>query len=415
MACRPANLGTKAVRSLAQLFLIFAAISGCSTAEVHDVTGLQQYELRASHSPDRSNSFELEGVELRRSVFIFVVAPSAEVDRVEFYLGATYPGDAPLRVTREAPFDLAASEDGRSRRWDIETFGAGDHNLRAEVHLRDGSVRMSKAAFSVTIGSKEADPEPSPAPQPIPEPAPAPRPTPEPDGAIWRPTPGTSWQWQLTGRIDTSVNAQVFDLDLFNTPVETIDELHGLGRKVICYFSAGSYESWRPDQAQFPAAVRGKKMDGWDEDWLDVRRIDLLTPVMLARLDLAADKGCDAVEPDNVDAYQNDSGFNISYADQLAYNIFLAREAHARGLAIGLKNDLEQINDLVDYFDFAVNEECFSWNECHRLTPFVAANKAAFGAEYGHGTSAFCPVTNSLELDFIRKDVDLGAARQSCR
>jgi len=233
--------------------------------------------------------------------------------------------------------------------------------------------------------------------------------------SVWRPEPGTSWQWQLTGSIDTTVDAEVYDIDLFDAPRSVIDELHRMDRKVVCYFNAGAFEAWRPDADAFPSEALGRRMDGWNERWLDVRRLDLLAPVMRARLDLAAAKGCDAVEPDNVDGYANDTGFPITYEDQLQYNLFLAGEAHARGLAIGLKNDLEQIPDLVDRFDFAVNEECYAWNECDRLRPFVAAGKAVFGVEYDHATHEFCPVTNALNLDFIRKDLDLGVDRESCR
>ena len=56
---------------------------------------------------------------------------------------------------------------------------------------------------------------------------------------------------------------------------------------------------------------------------------------MQARLDLAVSKGCVGVEPDNVDGYQNSSGFPLTAADQLAYNRFLAGEARARGGAAG--------------------------------------------------------------------------------
>jgi hypothetical protein len=249
------------------------------------------------------------------------------------------------------------------------------------------------------------------------EPAPPPRTESPPatGDAIWRPTPGTRWQWQLTGPIDTSVEADVFDVDLFDVPADTIAELHAAGRRVICYLSAGSHESWRPDADRFPQEVLGREMDGWNERWLDIRRIDLLGPILRARLDVAVAKGCDAVEPDNVDGYMNETGFPLTAADQLRYNLWLADEAHARGLAIGLKNDLEQIPELVEHFDFAVNEECYRWGECARLRPFVEAGKAVFGAEYGVSTDEFCPVTNALDLDFIRKRRDLGVDRESCR
>jgi hypothetical protein len=103
---------------------------------------------------------------------------------------------------------------------------------------------------------------------------------------------------------------------------------------------------------------------------------------MQQRLDLAVQKGCDGVEPDNVDGYANESGFDLGYADQLAYNRMLAAEAHARTLAIGLKNDLDQVDDLVDDFDFAVNEQCFQYAECDLLTPFIDRGKAVLQAEY---------------------------------
>ena len=77
---------------------------------------------------------------------------------------------------------------------------------------------------------------------------------------------------------------------------------------------------------------------------------------MEARLDTAVAKGCDGVEPDNIDGYINESGFDLSGSDQITYNQFLATAAHERGLMIGLKNDLDQIEALVDSFDFAVNE-----------------------------------------------------------
>lgn len=234
-------------------------------------------------------------------------------------------------------------------------------------------------------------------------------------GNIWQPKPGTSWQWQLTGSIDTSVDAQVYDVDLFDTPQRVIDELHGKGRKVICYFSAGSYEDWRPDAKSFPASVKGSKMDGWDELWLDISNLEALGPIMRARLDLAAQKGCDAVEPDNVDGYSNRTGFSLKASDQITYNRFLADEAHKRGLAIALKNDLEQVKALEPYFDFAINEECYTYGECDMLTPFVNAGKAVFGAEYDPSTSAFCPVTNRLNFDFIKKRLDLDAYRVTCR
>lgn len=227
--------------------------------------------------------------------------------------------------------------------------------------------------------------------------------------------PGTNWQWQLSGKVDTTVSADVYDIDLFDTPIRTINTLKAKGKTVICYFSAGSYEDWRPDAPYFPSDLLGKKLKGWDEKWLDIRAIGILRKIMVRRLDLAADKGCDAVEPDNVDGYTNDTGFALSPRDQIRFNKMLAIEAHKRGLAIGLKNDGEQARILEPWFDFAVVEQCFQYNYCDRYLPFIKAGKAVLGVEYHLKPQQFCRKANALKLDFLYKKLELGAYRISCR
>jgi hypothetical protein len=238
----------------------------------------------------------------------------------------------------------------------------------------------------------------------------------EPDADWWQPEPGTSWQWQLTGDIDTTYDVDMYDLDLYLIQKEQIEKLHAQHRVVICYFSAGSWENWRADADDFPETVIGRPLEEWpDESWLDVRQIDALTPFMEARLDLAVALGCDGVEPDNVDGYANESGFPLTYQDQLEFNIWLAESAHKRGLSIGLKNDLDQVADLLPYFDWALNEECFYYDECDLLLPFVGAKKAVFGVEYELERNDFCSQANDLDFDFLKKNWDLDAYREACR
>jgi hypothetical protein len=232
---------------------------------------------------------------------------------------------------------------------------------------------------------------------------------PEPP-AIWQPEPGTTWQWQLSDEIDTSFDVVMYDIDLFDTPVSTIETLHADERIVICYFSAGSIEDWRPDADKFPAAVIGNPLDEWPgERWLDVRQLDALQPIMAARLDLAVEKGCDGVEPDNVDGYANDTGFDLTGPDQLAYNRWLAEAAHTRGLSVGLKNDLDQIEALVDDFDWALDEQCIEYEECDLLLAFVETDKAVFGVEYEGDPADFCPQANALGFSWLLKPLDLTA------
>ncbi|MBN1149083.1 MAG: endo alpha-1,4 polygalactosaminidase [Anaerolineales bacterium] len=233
----------------------------------------------------------------------------------------------------------------------------------------------------------------------------------------WRPSPGLTWQWQLTGNLDLDVEADVFDIDLY-VPKATVGELHARGRKVICYISVGSWEDWRPDADQFPPEVLGKDYEGWKgEKWLDIRRIDLLAPIMSARLDLCASKGFDAIEPDNIEIYTNDTGFPLNYEDQLRYARWLADEAHQRGLAIGLKNAPDQVGDLVGLYDFAITEDCFYYDWCEQISAFIQAGKPVFAAEYtdlGGDFEAFCRISQQLGFSTILKHRNLGKFRQTC-
>ena len=232
----------------------------------------------------------------------------------------------------------------------------------------------------------------------------------------WAPRPGTTWQWQLTVPVDLSVEAAVYDIDGFDNSAAVVARLHALGRRAICYLDVGAWEDWRPDAGRFPPAVLGKPNPLWEgQRWLDIRRLDVLAPIMRARLDMCRAKGFDGVELDEVDGWSNDTGFPLTAADQLRYNRFLAREVRARGMAAGLKNDVEQVPRLLESFDFAIVEECFQYRECRALTQFVRAGKAVFHAEYRSAPRQFCPVATALGLSSMRKRLELGAWRVYCR
>jgi hypothetical protein len=246
-------------------------------------------------------------------------------------------------------------------------------------------------------------------------PAAAAVPAPVPCVGCYVPAPVTSWQIQLQGKVNQKVPAQLYDVDLFDTPVATIAQLHAQGRKVACYFSAGSFEDWRVDAGAFPAVVKGAS-NGWPgERWLDVRRMDVLAPILEARLDLCKAKGFDTADADNVDGYTNATGFPLTAADQLAFNVWLANAAHARGLSIALKNDMSQGAELVAYFDWTVNEQCHQYQECDTLLPFANAGKAVMQIEYRVPPKKFCPAANARNFNAIKKGLALRAARVACR
>jgi hypothetical protein len=161
---------------------------------------------------------------------------------------------------------------------------------------------------------------------------------------------------------------------------------------------AGTYEPGRPDSSAFPASLKGNAVSGWPgEYWLDVRasgpNYATLQSIMLARFQVCKDKGFDAVEPDNLDSYQNNAGFSTTAQDQLTYNEWIAQTVHSLGMAVFQKNDLDQIPTLVTYFDGILDEECNKYSECTTLAPYTKAQKPVWNAEYsedGETTGAFC-------------------------
>ena len=229
---------------------------------------------------------------------------------------------------------------------------------------------------------------------------------------------GLTWQWQIGNNdIDTSIDVDVYDIDLYVNQ-SIIDELHAKGRKVIGYMSVGSWEDWRPDKDQFPPEILGKDYEGWKgEKWLDVRQMDKLAPILLARLDLCKAKGFDAVEPDNMEIHTNDTGFPLTYEDQLKFVLWLAGESHKRGLAIGLKNASDQVKDLVEHFDFAITEDAFFYGWAEKMNPFVESGKPVFAAEYtdlGGDFASYCKKSKQLSFSTILKHRGLDAWLQTC-
>ena len=241
------------------------------------------------------------------------------------------------------------------------------------------------------------------------------------NAARWIPSPSDTLQWQLSGAFDPTVAATVYDVDAFETPAATVSALHASGRHAVCYVNAGAFETGRPDASSFPAALIGAAYAGWPgEFWLDVRRLDLLGPIMDARLDLCKSKGFDAVEPDNIDGYQNATGFPLQANDQIAYNTWIAQHAHARGMAVALKNDGDQAAALLTSFDFVLAEDCWQQSQCSAYAPFVAGGKPVFTVEYtDHWTDAafhqtVCPKAAAASMTAVLKNRALDAWRDVC-
>ncbi|KAM0790831.1 hypothetical protein ACM66B_004676 [Microbotryomycetes sp. NB124-2] len=249
----------------------------------------------------------------------------------------------------------------------------------------------------------------------------------------YKPKAGTTFLWSLESQIPVAPKsssglsldfAQVYDVDLFDTTASQIKAYHDRGKKVFCYFSAGSMEPWRSDVGSLlPACYCNKgskcKMDGWDEWWLDLHSpqcISNVKSVMMKRLDLAKAKGCDGVEPDNVDSYINNAGFGATLQDQYNFLYSLGVNAHNRNLSIALKNSPDMIAKkplVVNLFDAVVIEECQKYNECDSYTPFVKAGKAAWQIEY-EVSKVSCPIPGFFALAYSSYSVDYKNVRDYC-
>lgn len=232
--------------------------------------------------------------------------------------------------------------------------------------------------------------------------------------AMWVPNPGDTWEYQTRNRLKSKADlkerslernptgAAVFDIDLFQNDKALIDELHANGTKVICYFSAGTAELWRQDASYFPQHAQGlgqvKKMGS---RWLNIND-GTVQQLMRKRIDLAANKECDAIDSAFIDAYQwpvEGTGFSITEDDAIAYVKMLAEHAHHKNLAFGLRRAPDIAARLMEDVDFSVCESCSKTNDCKAYQKFLDAGKPVFHVEYATETTSVLEETSKEELE----------------
>ncbi|KNC76147.1 hypothetical protein SARC_11344 [Sphaeroforma arctica JP610] len=202
-------------------------------------------------------------------------------------------------------------------------------------------------------------------------------------------TQGTTWTLEAWGYEDTS-NGYMIDIDLQTKSKDYVKSLVDGGQYVVCYFSAGTAEDWRPDYLDMMEyASKDSRYPG--EYWMDITQWKSFKHLIKARMEEAVKKGCHGIEPDNTDAYEYGSDAVPGETKdslkpyQIEYMRWMANTAHELGLEIAQKNTVDLIPDLIDVMDYAINESCakFSKNAyCSNYEAFVKQDKAVFGVEY---------------------------------
>lgn len=222
------------------------------------------------------------------------------------------------------------------------------------------------------------------------------------------------WQYQLTGQIDFSSDVDLFVIDLFQSEAAELAALRAQGKVAVAYLSGGTFESFRDDAEDFPQSAIGNTLLNYpDEAWLDIRDPGVRA-VMAERLEIARSKGFDGVLPTNLSVYLVDSGFELTAADQLEYSEWLATEAHARGLLIGMAGDFEQAPALIDRFDWAVHYGCIARGDCADLELFAAEGKPVLDVETEGDPAEICAAGEQLGINVLIKRPDFGAYRVGC-
>ncbi|HHB52800.1 MAG TPA: endo alpha-1,4 polygalactosaminidase [Saprospiraceae bacterium] len=247
-----------------------------------------------------------------------------------------------------------------------------------------------------------------------------------PDRIWYRPTPQTTFDWDLRGPVPngTTYQSEIVDIDAFENEADFVASLHTQGKKVFAYISVGSLEDWRPDADDFPSEIIGNDYPGWSgEKFLNIHNIEALKPLMRARFDMIQAKGFDGIEPDNIDLNSwtiAELGFEITDEDVINYAQWLAEEAHQRGLLIGQKNATDLADDLVSSFDWILLEDAFYYGFQNEASIYIQHNKAVFATEYTDEMNSttfqtsVCPLASSLQFTAILKNRDLDAFIETC-
>lgn len=244
---------------------------------------------------------------------------------------------------------------------------------------------------------------------------------------MWLPAIGSTWDYHLQNTVkQINKKTDIYDIDLFDNSAKEIESLHDNKKKVICYFSAGSYEDWRSDSKLFKKSDLGKPLDGWKgERWVNISSSNV-RDIMRKRIKMAHDKKCDAIDPDNIDGYDNKNGLGLTKHDSIDFIKYLSKVTHSYNMSIGLKNSDSIIKKVINDVDFSVQEQCVQYDNCKDYQEFIKNEKCVFHVEYPKGeknnnknvsastVKRICSNKSSKGFSTILKNLDLDNWIQFC-
>lgn len=235
-------------------------------------------------------------------------------------------------------------------------------------------------------------------------------------GPVYVPAADSSWQAQLSGAIDPELAVELFYLDADFTEPAALEAVRARGAHYVCYLSAGSFEPWREDAAQFPAQALGLALPDYQrEQWLDIRD-DTVRELMARRVEALALKGCEGILPSSLAVHAAETGFDLTLDDALDYAAWLASRIHLAGMSAGLGGPLELTSALVGDFDWGLAVDCLDPSGCAAFQPFTVESKPVLHVEFGDATTApaLCEAARASGFDALIKRESFDGFRIAC-
>ncbi|NGO77136.1 endo alpha-1,4 polygalactosaminidase [Streptomyces sp. YC504] len=236
--------------------------------------------------------------------------------------------------------------------------------------------------------------------------------------AVPLPPPHAGFDYQIGGAYTPPAGVRVVSRDHEASPAP--------GLYNICYVNAfqaqpGAEGEWDDDLLLRDGNGEVVYDGDWGEAVLDLRTADKRQRIAAkvgTWIDGCADKGFQAVEPDNYDTFTRFPDY-LTANQAKSFIALLADRAHGKGLAIAQKNTAELAGVGKETgLDFAVVEECGAYNECGDFTAEYGDHVVV--VEYSaSGLRKACDGWGD-QLSIVRRDVDVSPAggsgylRQTC-